>query len=76
MTKVSTVFYKTRNWIQFHKEGRLVTEGGDDGVEVTITMTSGHNGEIYLLFWKVVPDSYRVLCFLISGGQGLIAQGQ
>lgn len=76
MTKVSTVFSKTRNWIQFHKEGRLVTEGGDGGVEVTITMTSGHNGEMYLLFWKVDPDSYSVLCFLISGGQGLIAQGQ
>lgn len=70
MTNVSTVFYKTRNWIQFHKEGRLVTNGG---VEVTITMTSGHNGKMQLLFWKVVPDSYRVLCFLNSGGQGLIA---
>ena len=43
MTKLSTVFYKTRNWIQFHKEGRLVTGGGG---EITITVTSGLSGKM------------------------------
>ena len=67
------MLFKKKKKKKKKKEGRLVTGGGG---EITITVTSGLSGKMQLLFWKVVPDSYRVLCFLSSGGQGLIAQGQ